>query len=299
MINAYAKYIIILLKTIYPIDLIDYYIFVCLFDRYINLIISQTLKKILITITFLLVITFSCLAQKTYHHSVLCGRIILADTINSKIRWELYLQKRTQDAGSSNPFAAPHFFSVWPWLNYSFSKATRVSLSPIGYFDSHLFYNNLDEVKSQGVKEYRISLRVENEQKLKLFNYANRYGLEYRMRDLKYDGNYLANWRARYMLKVEKPLFNIVSKDKPLSLFLSNEVFIQFGEAVKDNPNVFDQDRINVGVSYEVVKNVKVTASYLKILQSRISGREFDDANALWVILTFDNLFSQLRNDNK
>lgn len=253
------------------------------------------LKKAPLTIILFFISILACPAQKTYHHGVFWGRIILADTINSKIRWELYLQKRTQDAGTNNPFAAPHFFSVWPWLSYSLSKATRVSLSPIGYFDSHLFYNNLDEVRAEGVKEYRISMRVENEQKLKIFNYANRYGLEYRMRDLKYNGNYLANWRARYMLKFEKPLFNIVSKDKPLSVFLSNEVFIQFGEAVKDNPNVFDQDRISFGVSYEVIKNVKVSTSYLKILQSRISGKEFDDANALWVILTFDNLFSQLQ----
>jgi hypothetical protein len=237
----------------------------------------------------------TCKAQKTYDHGVFWGRLILADTINSKFKWELYLQKRTQNTGTNNLFEAPHFFSVWPWLSYNLSKATKVSFSPVGYFNSHLFYNNTDEVKDSGVKEYRTSLRVENEQKLQLFNYSNRYSLEYRMRDLKYNGNYLPNWRARYQLKFEKPLRNILAKDKPLSVFVSNEVFIQFGYAVKDNPNVFDQDRINVGAAYEVVKNIKISASYLKIIQSRISGKEFDDANALWVIITFDNLISQFK----
>jgi len=251
------------------------------------------LKRALI-LTIFLFLTFLCQAQKTYHHGVFWGRLVLGDTINNKLRWDLYLQKRTQDAGTGNILAAPHFFSLWPWLSYNLSKSTRVSLSPVGYFDSHLFYNNIDEVKNEGVREYRISLRVENEQKSKFVNYSNRYSLEYRMRDLKYDGNYLPNWRFRYMLKFEKPLLNILSKHKPLSVFASNEFFIQFGEAVKDNPNIFDQDRINFGVSYEVVKNVKVSASYLNILQSRVSGKEFDDANALWLILTFDNLFSQL-----
>jgi hypothetical protein len=252
------------------------------------------LKTTLITAALWLTV-LTCQAQKTYDHGVFWGRLILADTINSKLRWELYLQKRTQNAGTNNLFEAPHFFSVWPWLSYSISKGTRVSFSPVGYFDSHLFYNTTEDVKASGVKEYRTSLRVENEQKLQLFNYSNRYGLEYRMRDLKYNGKYLPNWRARYQLKFEKPLRNILSKDKPLSVFLSNEVFIQFGEAVKDNPNVFDQDRINLGATYEVVKNIKVSASYLKILQSRISGKEFDDANALWVIVTFDNLISQFK----
>ena len=97
------------------------------------------------------------------------------------------------------------------------------------------------------------------------------------------------------MVKFEKPLLGILSEKKPLSVFVSDEVFIQFGEAVKNNPNVFDQNRISFGVAYELVKNIKFSASYLNIKQSRISGKEFDNANALWVIVTFDNLFSQFK----
>lgn len=224
---------------------------------------------------------------------------MLADTINSKLRWELWLQQRTQDAGTENIFKAPLLSNVWPWLNYSFTRSTRVSLSPISYFSTRTFYPSVNAIKDDGVKEYRISVRVENEQKHKPFNYANRLGLEYRMRDLKYNGNYLPNWRVRYMLKFDKPLANILSKHKPLSVFLSNEVLVQFGEAVKSRSSVFDQDRINFGVSYEVVKNVKVSVSYLKVLQARAAPKEYDDTNALWMIVTFDNLFSQFKHRNK
>ena len=187
--------------------------------------------------------------NKQYNHGVFWGRLILADTINSKLKWELYLQKRTQEAGSGNLFEAPHFVSIWPWLNYKLNKTTKISISPVGYFDSHVFYNNVDEIKPEGVKEYRISARLENEQKLRHFNYTNRYSLEYRMRDLAYDGKYRHNWRARYMAKLEKPILKVFSKDKPVSLFISEEVFIQFGEAVKNNPNIFDQNRISMGIS--------------------------------------------------
>ncbi len=256
--------------------------------------------KKLILFTILLNCFVSSKAQKTYNHGVFWGRIILADTINSKFKWELYLQKRTQttSASSGNIFAAPHFFSVWPWLSYKLTTNTKLSFSPIAYFDSHLFYNNADEVKPEGVKEYRTSLRVENEQKSRLFNYSNRYSLEYRLRDLKQSGNYEPNWRARYMIKLEKPLKNVLSDKKPLSVFVSDEVFVQFGQAVKNNPNIFDQNRINLGASYEVFKNIKLSTSYLNILQERISGKEIDNAHAIWIILTFDNLFSQFKKVN-
>ena len=257
------------------------------------------MKKTLLFIIFLFAVSYSCQAQRTYSHGVFLGRIIFTDTINSKLRWEFYLQRRTQDAGTGNIFEAPLFFNAWPWLNYGISKSTHISISPIAYFKIHSFYNDINEVKESGVKEYRISLRVENEQKEKVFSYFNRLGLEYRMRDLKYNGNYIPNWRARYMLKLEKPLFNILSKQQPLSLFLSNEILVQFGEGVKDRSTVFDQDRVSLGVAYEVVKNVKVSMSYLKIVQAKAAAKEYDDINGLWMVITFDNLFSQFKSIKK
>jgi hypothetical protein len=257
------------------------------------------LKKALIFTIFLFAITYECQAQRTYHNGAFWGRITLTDTINSKLRWELYLQQRTQDAGTGNPFEAPLLSNVWPWLNYSLTNSTHISLSPIGYFRSHMLYHDINEVNNDEVKEYRFSLKIENEQKRKLLNYTNRFGLEYRLRDLKYNGNYVPNWRIRYMLKFEKPLPNIFSKNKPMSVFLSNEVLMQFGEAVRDRSSAFDQDRINLGLAYEVVKNVKVSVSYLKVLQARTAAKEYEDTNALWMVVTFDNLFSQFKSIKK
>lgn len=251
--------------------------------------------KKLFLLAISMIICASTFAQNSHSHGVFWGRLILADTINSKFKWEIYLQKRTQSVGTGNIFAAPHFLSIWPWLNFKLNSATKISLSPIGYFDSHVFYDKAEDVKPEGVKEYRVSLRLENEQKLRYFNYSNRYSLEYRMRDLAYNGDYQPNWRARYQLRLEKPLFNVLSKEKPLSVFVSEEVFVQFGEAVRNNPNIFDQNRISIGAGYEVIKNVKFSASYLNIIQQRISGKDVDHADALWVVLTFDNLFSQFK----
>jgi hypothetical protein len=254
----------------------------------------SALKK---TLLFIILFTLSVAAnaQKMYDHGVFWGRLALADTINSKLKWELHVQKRTQSAGSGNILAQRHYINIWPWLSYKLNGNTRLLLSPVSYFNSHAFYNNVDDVRPEGVKEYRVSLRLESEHKLWFFNYANRYSLEYRMRDLSHSGDYQPNWRARYMFKLEKRLFNVLSKKKPVSVFVSDEVLIQFGQAVKNNANIFDQNRINVGATYGVAKNIKFTASYLNILQQRASGKEFDNAHALWLIVSFENLFSQFK----
>jgi hypothetical protein len=153
------------------------------------------MRKSTILLFLLVVSLVSLSAQKMNNHTVFWGRLVLADKISDKFKWEVYLQKRTQNASTGSLFSAPHFFSVWPWLSYKATDNTRTSFSPIAYFNSHLFYDNLDDVKPKGVKEFRVSARVENEQKLRWINYSNRYSLEYRMRDLGYNGNFRPNWR--------------------------------------------------------------------------------------------------------
>lgn len=244
----------------------------------------------------LLVTAIKASGQDTYHHGVFWGRLILADSISGKLKWELYLQNRTQNIPEeSDIFATPHFRSAWFWINYNLAKNLKLSVSPIGYFESYPFLSKPADVNLPGIKEFRWTLRLEQESKFKIFNFSNRYSLEYRRRDLNNDEVYLPNWRIRYMAKLEKPVKGILSKDKPVSFYVSDEIFIQFGKAVRNNPNVFDQNRIAAGFSYEVLRNIKVTISYLNIIQERNSGRDFDDAHTVWVVLLFDNVFSQFR----
>ncbi|MDF2190586.1 DUF2490 domain-containing protein [Paraflavitalea sp. CAU 1676] len=236
------------------------------------------------------------LAQTTHHHGVFWGRLVLADRINDRLKWEIYLQKRTQNIpGEKGLFGAPHFSSAWLWFNYAATKNLKVSVSPFGYFDSYIFLTNPADADIPGVKEFRWVVRLEHEQKLKWFNVSNRYSLEYRRRDLQHNNVYQPNWRIRYMLKLEKPVYGILSHDKPVSFYAGDEVFIQFGKAVRNFPNVFDQNRISAGFSLDVWKHTKISVSYLNILQQRISGKDFDDAHALWMVLTLDQLFSRFK----
>jgi hypothetical protein len=239
-------------------------------------------------------VTISFAQTTTYKHKVFWGRLVLADTINSRLKWELLLQKRTQNANpeSKNMFEAPHFTNVWLWFNYTVSENLKVSISPFGYFYNHIFDGKPGDAQLPSTKEFRWCFRLEERTKIQSINIFNRQTVEYRIRDLENNHDCVPNWRIRYMIRAEK---NIISKPKPLTLSVSNEVFLQFGKAVKNYPNVFDQNRIYGGLSYEVLKNIKLSVGYLKIYQQRNSGKEYDDADCLWIILTIENLFSQFR----
>lgn len=250
-------------------------------------------KLILLVFTVVSIKTFS---QNTRQHGVFWGRLILADRINDKWKWELFVQKRTQNIpGHKSIFGALHYNAIWFWLNYRINKNLKLYLSPIGYFDSYAFLTKAEDVDLPGVKEFRFSARLEQELKGRVVNFSNRFTVEYRRRDINFNDVYIPNWRLRYMARLEKPVKGILRNDKPVAFFIGDEVLVQFGKAVKNNASIFDQNRASAGFSLEVVKNIKTSFAYLNIFQQRASGKSFDDANALWAVVTFDNLFSQFK----
>jgi hypothetical protein len=257
------------------------------------MIMNRGLIFILLTFVALSHATF---AQTTRQHGVFWGRIILADRINDKWKWELFVQKRTQNIpGEKSIFGANHYNSIWFWLNYKINKSLKLYLSPVGYFNSYAFLTKAEDVDVPGVKEFRFSARFEQELKGKIVNFSNRFTVEYRRRDLSFDDVYIPNWRLRYMARLEKPVIGILRNNRPVSFFIGDEVLVQFGKAVKHNANMFDQNRASAGFSLEVIKNIRTSFSYLNIFQQRPNGKDFDDAHALWAVVTFDNLFSQFK----
>jgi hypothetical protein len=236
--------------------------------------------------------------QTYYSHDLFWYRIVLADTINKKIKWEVHLQNRTQDAGEgSNFFSAPQLSTIWTWVNFTLTDNIKLGFTPFSYFNSHVLYTKPTDLDQPAIKEYRWVVRVDHEQKGRFVNLINRVNLEYRLRDFYDDGNYVPNYRGRFMFRLEKHI-RLPFAPRPVTLIAYDEVMLQFGEAVKGNPNVFDQNRVYGGVSYPVYPNVKLNVGYIYGIQQRISGEEFDRINTLWVILTFDNLFSQFRKKN-
>lgn len=233
--------------------------------------------------------------QTYYSHNLFWFRVVLADTINKKVKWEVHLQKRTQDAESGSGFlSAPQLGTIWTWINFNLTDNVKLGITPISYFNTHVLYVKPSDLEQPAIREFRWVVRVDHETKGRFVNLINRANLEYRLRDFSNTGNYEGNYRARFMLRLEKPV-TLPLLPKAITLIMYDEVMLQFGDAVEGNPNVFDQNRVYAGISYPVYKNVKANVGYIYGFQQRPSGDEFDRINTLWVVLTFDNLFSQFR----
>lgn len=247
----------------------------------------------------LLLLFYTCNvgAQTVYNHRLFWLRFTLADKINKRFSWEVYFQERTQNKApqKGHMWDDHQFGGIWPWLNYNASPNLKLSITPLAYFNTNNYHITESDAALPGVKEFRWAAKVETKQAFKFLTYINRYSLEYRIRDMDHNDHYLPSWRIRYTARLEKPVKKLLSKEKPVVFFLSDELFLQFGYALRNNPNVFNQNRINIGASYEVVKNVKLSVSYLNILQERNNFKTFDNAHTLWVILSFENLFTQFR----
>lgn len=251
---------------------------------------------LLLTVTFFLLTFNRGFAQRIYHHNISWGRLTLTDTITSKLRWELYIQHRRQNGPDNelDVFKVPQFTSYWAWLNYTLTPTTRLGVSPFGYFKSWLLIAQPSDLDKDGVRELRWSIRLDQEQKLAWFNLINRYGLEYRWRDLSQTNVFVPNWRARYMLRLEKPM-KIAWLKRPITLVVNDELFVQFGRAVRGNPNVFDQNRFYAGFNVGLSRSIKASLGYMYGIQQRISGKEFDRSNFLWGVLTIDNALSRFK----
>jgi hypothetical protein len=228
----------------------------------------------------------------TYHHNMFWGRIVLADKFSSKLKWEFFLQKRTQNDPDHelNIFKHQQLTSYWLWFHYQLFKDLRVSVSPFCYFNTISLYPQPAEIGNRGVKELRWAVAIEQTNKLKHFQLAHRYGIEYRYRDLFKEDDFVSSYRVRYRAKLEKPL---KKEGKQLNAIIYDEVFVEFGKALRASPAIFNQNRMYAGFSYELIKNVKLNLGYMYVIQERQSGKAVDNSNVIWGILTFDNLFSQ------
>lgn len=235
-------------------------------------------------------------AQTTYHHNTIWGRIAFTDSITTRLRWELFLQHRRQNTTDDelNALRAPLLTSYWFWLHYSLTPTTRLSVSPFGYFKNWTLIAQPPDAARPAIREFRWSARLDQEQRFARLTLLNRYGLEYRWRDLARNSTFVPNWRVRYMLRLEKPIRAAWLK-RPLSAVISDELFVQFGRAVRGNPNVFDQNRLYGGFNVGISPSVRGSLGYIYGIQQRSSGREFDYSNIIWTVLTFDNVLSQFK----
>lgn len=127
------------------------------------------------------------------------------------------------------------------------------------------------------VPELRTDFGFNAKKKYKYFNVNQRFKVEARFfhqtENNELVGGYqFSNFRIRYQLGLDIPLIKKQDAEK-LILKIKDEVMFNFGKNIVKN--VFDQNRIYIGLNYPMNKNLAFEAGYLNWFQQRPSGTDF------------------------
>ncbi len=127
------------------------------------------------------------------------------------------------------------------------------------------------------VPELRTDFGFNARKKYKYFNVNQRFKVEARFfhqtENNELVGGYqFSNFRMRYQLGLDIPLIKKQDAEK-LILKIKDEVMFNFGKNIVKN--VFDQNRIYIGLNYPMNKNLAFEAGYLNWFQQRPSGTDF------------------------
>ncbi len=127
------------------------------------------------------------------------------------------------------------------------------------------------------VPELRTDFGFNAKKKYKYFNVNQRFKVEARFfhqtdNNELVGGYQFSNFRMRYQLGLDIPLIKKQDAEK-LILKIKDEVMFNFGKNIVKN--VFDQNRIYIGLNYPMNKNLAFEAGYLNWFQQRPSGTDF------------------------
>ena len=127
------------------------------------------------------------------------------------------------------------------------------------------------------VPELRTDFGFNAKKKYKYFNVNQRFKVEARFfhqtENNELVGGYqFSNFRMRYQLGLDIPLIKKQDAEK-LILKIKDEVMFNFGKNIVKN--VFDQNRIYIGLNYPMNKKLASEAGYLSWFQQRPSGTDF------------------------
>ena len=127
------------------------------------------------------------------------------------------------------------------------------------------------------VPELRTDFGFNAKKKYKYFNVNQRFKVEARFfhqtENNELVGGYqFSNFRMRYQLGLDIPLIKKQDAEK-LILKIKDEVMFNFGKNIVKN--VFDQNRIYIGLNYPMNKNLAFEAGYLNWFQQIPSGTDF------------------------
>lgn len=171
--------------------------------------------------------------------------------INSDVQW-----RRNYDNGM-------HVQDVFrTGINY------KLHLQAVATVGIAFFRHHSGRIKQKIIQpEWRPWQQLNFVQDVGRFNLSHRFRFEQRVRQrivndaLTDDFDF--NYRIRYRFNVQLPINKKKIENNTLFLDLANEVMLNFGKEIETN--YFDQNRIQLGLSYKLNENYRFQLSYMQL----------------------------------
>lgn len=200
--------------------------------------------------------------------------------IKGKVSWQLENHHRRVDmqgeyneaTTTGNPYHTLNQHIIRPYLHYQPNANIRFTIMPLGWMGSNRFK---DGKPSFFFSELRVAPQIILTHNLGRVRIDNRMRYEMRWlganqpvdkKSFIYGGDFsTTTYRNRYRhhLKVSFPINKPKMEDKTLYFQAFNESFVNFGKNVASN-NLFDQNRILIGLGYRFTKFVSFEAGFMR-----------------------------------
>lgn len=263
-------------------------------------------------------VAFSQSPRQYYHIANGWTDLNISGKISGKFSWQLENQHRREDQqGDYNEATTTgniynnlnqHVFR--PWFHYQMNPNIRFSIMPLGWIGSNRFK---DGQPSAFFAELRSSPQVMLTQNFGRVRIDNRLRYEFRWfgqnqavdsKNFIYGGDFSSTTfkqRFRYQFKVTVPINHAKMDDKTLYAQTYEEVFINMGEQVA-NTNLFDQNRVLIGLGYKFNKFVALEAGYMQQTIFRFNNtakNNVDVNNILQLNLAVSNFEQLFKHEKK
>jgi len=215
---------------------------------------------------------------ETLNNRILYTKWYVADFFNDTTKWAWELDivyRRQSELNDFDIWSDPLRFSFRPWIAYQFTKMTRVSLNPVGFFASAPRFSQDSDLERPFERELRTTLQINNYAYYGRFNFTHRLRFESRWRGIDNEDGPNHNFRFRYRIRLRTPL-NTDYFYKNNTIYISNyhEVHVEFGKDY--GTNYFSQTRNYIGIGYRFWDWTRIELGCIYQLNTRPNNRQID-----------------------
>jgi hypothetical protein len=230
-------------------------------------------------------------AKTVYHHTAFWNKTEATEIFPNK--WGVggdFIFRTTNTMGSGSMFDRWHRTSFRPWVHYQIGPSSRLSFSPMGYFDTQEYVGKEADFNRPRYDEWRTTLGFfhHHYNLNKRLTHTFRHWGELRYRSLGSDDGFMfSRYRMRYRLRyvLNKPDYNT---DGAIYAFAYNELMVSFGDNIVSN--MFSQNRLAVGAGIRFLGAARVELRLQRRFRSRASGYEYDQAETLMLGIFIDQI---------